>query len=748
MGEKSGGAQRTLFGHPLGLYVLFLTQMGERFSYFGMLALLILYLNSFFKLPQDTASKVFKGYTSLIYFTPLIGGFLADRFLGNKRAVVIGAALMAVGHFLMAFPTLGVLMCALVVLVVGCGLLTPPLTTQVGLLYAPGDARRDSAYTLFYMGINLGAFLSPLACGWLAENTRGRFHSGFTLAGIAMVAALVVYVVGQRWVVEVDQTPSAPEPEPQPPERSEAITATPPAGTSAASAAQPPLPVSDPLGQAPSIVPGLNEIAPALLAGIGGVLVVPAPLVWLTGITGWETAMFVALTGICFLMFAWVAHGVTGAMRDRILAIFLLLIFSVAYWAGAGQYGNAINLWADQNTDRHLSGIAPPPDIYPEAGDSASGPEEEPASPGSLDWWVNLFRPLPRKQAATEPTWGEWWVGLWNPMPTAWFQSVNPLLILLFAPLFAMLWTWLGRRGLNPSIPAKMGLGLLLMALSFAILLAASYREAQPRSVSFPAGRLPDAVAVNDQGQVCRLTDGKPGEPYDGGRLFFDQATRSLRAVGVFPDLVRDEIVRDTAPAGFVKELEELQKKATELAAGPPGWVAQVQLAEEPPDLDLRYAGLGARTGNKDVSYDPATRTLKTTIVLEDKEIKGLKTAAGDPALRTAFNDLMVKANASRVSSLWLLGFFLLATLGELCLSPVGLSMVSQLAPHRFATMLMGLWLLNYSFGNYLAGEVGERWGSWPPTQYDLVMLLALGGATLVLFVLVRKVTALMHESV
>src|SRR5262249_28912838 len=145
--------------------------------------------------------------------------------------------------------------------------------------------------------------------------------------------------------------------------------------------------------------------------------------------------------------------------------------------------------------------------------------------------------------------------------------------------------------------------------------------------------------------------------------------------------------------------------------------------------------------------YDPATRTLKTTIVLEDKEIKGIKTAAGDPALRGALNELMIQANGNRVSSLWLLGFFLLATLGELCLSPVGLSMVSQLAPARFATMLMGLWLLNYSFGNYLAGEVGERWGTWPPTQYYLVMAVALGGATLVLFVLVRKVTALMHES-
>src|SRR6185295_10893196 len=150
----------------------------------------------------ENASNYFKWYTSAVYFTPLLGGLLADRLLGNKRAVLIGAVLMAIGHFLMAIPTLTVLITALIFLVVGCGLLTPPLTTQVGLLYPPGDPRRDSAYTIFYMGINLGAFVSPLLCGWLAENTRGRFHSGFTVAGLGMVVALLTYLVGLRWIVE------------------------------------------------------------------------------------------------------------------------------------------------------------------------------------------------------------------------------------------------------------------------------------------------------------------------------------------------------------------------------------------------------------------------------------------------------------------------------------------------------------------------------------------------------------------
>ena len=142
-GEVSSG--RTILGHPVGLYVLFLAQMWERFSYYGMLALLILYLNQYFKLPQSDASTIFKWYTSAIYFTPLVGAYLADRFLGKKAALLIGALLMALGHFLMAFPSLTILYSALILLVVGCGLLTPALTTQVGLLYPPHDPRRDSA---------------------------------------------------------------------------------------------------------------------------------------------------------------------------------------------------------------------------------------------------------------------------------------------------------------------------------------------------------------------------------------------------------------------------------------------------------------------------------------------------------------------------------------------------------------------------------------------------------------------------
>jgi proton-dependent oligopeptide transporter, POT family len=762
-------SQRTFLGHPIGLYVLFFTQMWERFSFFGMLALLILYLTKSLKLPQSEASNINKWYTSLIFFAALGGGYLADRFLGNKRSIILGIVLMGTGHFLMAVPSLTILFVALGCLIVGFGFLTPPLTSQVGLLYPPNDPRRDSAYTIFYMGINLGAAISPILCGWLRENTRGGFHSGFALPALGMVIALLTYLFGLRWVVEVDQKTAAPdvpaekvEPKEVPAEETHVMAGRPPrpgpAEAGEPAAPQGPAVLSEEaVEKTPSALPLVNWLAPRFLTAVGAVLGVAAvaglvdyflPVVGIDlglskmiGITSLDTYLALAMAAACTLMFAWVAGSVRQGLRDRVLAIGLLFLFTVLYWGGGMQYSNAFNVWADQNTDRHLSSHAAP-SIFPEAtaADDAADEVE-----GATVWqrWINMFK-LRSKPAEEEATSGDWW----NPVPTEWFQSVNPVFILVLAPPFAMLWTWLGRRGLNPSIPTKMGLGLLLMTLAFAVMIGAARREAQ--STSVPLKELPPPLTVNQQGQVCKADGDTPPVPYDAGRLFYDASSRSLRAVGVFPDLVRDEIAGDTAPEDFVKKLEELQKKTEEAAAGgTEGWSAQVQLERTPPGFNLRYAGYGKdpeTTGDKQVSYDPATATLKATILLEDKEIKGLKVAAADQALRASLNALMQQADARRISPWWLVAFYLLATMGEMCLAPIGMSMVSQLAPARFSVMLMGLWLLVFAFGAYIAGEFGEKWGTWTPLHYFGVFTVILAVATVVLFLLVRKVAAMMHE--
>src|SRR5713226_3320021 len=179
--------------HPRGLHILFFTEMWERFSYYGMRALLVLYLVNALDYPRARALSLYATYTGLVYLTPILGGYLADKWLGSRRAVLVGGMVMAMGHFAMAVPTL--LHLALGLLITGNGFFKPNISTIVGSLYGHNDPRRDSGFTIFYMGINLGAFLSPLVCGTLAE--KFGWHYGFAAAGVGMLAGLLVFILGQ-----------------------------------------------------------------------------------------------------------------------------------------------------------------------------------------------------------------------------------------------------------------------------------------------------------------------------------------------------------------------------------------------------------------------------------------------------------------------------------------------------------------------------------------------------------------------
>jgi POT family proton-dependent oligopeptide transporter len=212
----SGG--RDILGHPRGLAVLFATEAWERFSYFGNAALVVLYMTKYLLDPgrvetvlgldavkaaleflfgrldaQPLASQLFGFYTGLAYFTPILGGLVADRLLGQHRTVVIGGVFMAIGHFMMAFEALFLL--ALLMLIIGIGAFKPNISTQVGALYGPGDDRRDRAYSIFYLGINVGAFLAPLVCGTLA--VQYGWHYGFGAAGVGMLVSLAIYLCGR-----------------------------------------------------------------------------------------------------------------------------------------------------------------------------------------------------------------------------------------------------------------------------------------------------------------------------------------------------------------------------------------------------------------------------------------------------------------------------------------------------------------------------------------------------------------------
>lgn len=187
---------RSLFGHPPGLTVLFLTQTWAEFSYFGLQGLLVLYMTQRLGLPQAQASIIFGAYAACAFFSPFFGGMIADRWLGNTKSVVVGGAMMMLGHFAMAFEPL--LFPALALVALGNGLFLPPLAVQVSNLYQDGDARRDQAFSAYYMGINLGALVALLLCGWLAQ-TYG-WHWGFAAAGVGMAIGLLVYLGFRRYV--------------------------------------------------------------------------------------------------------------------------------------------------------------------------------------------------------------------------------------------------------------------------------------------------------------------------------------------------------------------------------------------------------------------------------------------------------------------------------------------------------------------------------------------------------------------
>ncbi|MGB5133059.1 MAG: peptide MFS transporter, partial [Steroidobacteraceae bacterium] len=350
----------TFLGHPKGLFLLFMTEMWERFSYYGMRALLVLYAvaatnaaNPGLGWDNAQALTLYAWYTGLVYFTPLFGGWLADNVIGQRKAIIIGGLVMALGQFALASPlgvmgvspafSIGLLGIAfpetatsfyvgLLLLVIGNGFFKPNISTMVGDLYPQGDARRDGAFTIFYMGINLGAFIAPFVCSTLGEDPAYGWRMGFLAAGVGMMLSVVIQLAfAQRYIGDIGREPAA------------------------------------------------------------------ARSLKLAGGT---------------------KHPLTPDERDRLRVIFVIFVFVVMFWAAFEQAGGLLNLFADKYTDREIGSFT---------------------------------------------------------VKTGWFQSLNPLFIVLLAPFFSMLWSRLGASGRNPKTPVKMYLGLLQVALGFIFLVVAVF---------------------------------------------------------------------------------------------------------------------------------------------------------------------------------------------------------------------------------------------------------------------------------
>jgi POT family proton-dependent oligopeptide transporter len=505
--------------HPSGLFVLFITEMWERFSYYGMRAILTLYMINALKFDESTSSIIYGNYTGLVYLTPLIGGLISDRYWGNRRSIFVGGVLMAIAQFLLfgsaslASTTPDVarilLVLGLLLLIVGNGFFKPNISTMVGQLYPKGDSRVDSAFSIFYMGINLGAFFSPLICGYLGQ--RVGFQWGFLAAGIGMVASVIIFEsLKNKYIVT---------------------------------------PEGEPIGNAPTSVAEMENKIDAIGGGEEGkassAFTLQREGLWLGVYAGlWAFFMLVLgfnvfstlifATSIASAGYIITDKGLSAEERQRIWVIYIIAFFVIFFWSAFEQAGASLTIFADKCVD---------------------------LSVGSL-----------------------------GKMPSSFFQSVNPLAIIIFAPIFAVLWSYLGKRNAEPASPVKQAIGLTLLALGYLV------------------------IAIGVKGQEC-----------------------------------------------------------------------------------------------------------------------------------------------GKVPMFWLMAMYLIHTLGELCLSPIGLSMVVKLSPARLASLLMGVWFMSNAMANDFAGilssyipgadgAVKSFMGYQIANLYDFFMLFVFmcGTSAIILFLLSKKLLSMM----
>ena len=354
-----------LVNNPRSLSTLFFTEMWERFSYYGMRALLVLYLVNSLNYSESDALHIYAVYTGLVYLTPLIGGYLADRFLGTQKSIFIGGLTMMIGHFLMAFPDY--LYLAIGMLIIGNGYFKPNISSLLGKLYKSNDVRRDSGFSIFYVGINVGAFLAPLIVGYVGETIN--WHYGFAIAGFGMLAGLIQFYYGQNKIIKEDTTQQS------------------------------------------------RKLKSADWGLITIISLINIPLILLIlevneVINNYFFEILLAL--VTFISFYLLTRKkqLLSAKEDlkKIVYIGVLSIFVIFFWVGFEQAGGSLTLFANNSVDRNFLGFI---------------------------------------------------------IPASFFQSINPLIIILIGPMIANFWLRVDRSKSNINTPQKMGLGLLLLAGGF-----------------------------------------------------------------------------------------------------------------------------------------------------------------------------------------------------------------------------------------------------------------------------------------
>ncbi|MFC4231281.1 peptide MFS transporter [Parasediminibacterium paludis] len=560
-------------GHPKGLYVLFATEMWERFNYYGMRAILILFMTKALLFDKAFASNLYGSYTGLVYLTPLLGGYIADRYWGNHRSIITGGLVMALGEFVLFFcssvyhsaPQLSSILffTGLGLMIAGNGFFKPNISSLVGQLYPDKDNRKDAAYTIFYMGINVGGALGPFVCGLVGDTGNPvDFKWSFLVGGIGMLLSVLVQMAFHHKYVKG--------------------------------------PTGKVLGLEPESAPK-NATNPIVV--FGGLLLLSLITVALIYIDAKVFNYLFYLLIACILLIAFIVFtdkGLSSAEKSKVSVIFIVSFFVIFFWSAFEQAGASLTFFADEQTDRHL-GLTIPIILvqivsiaillgcfylYRSIQKSLSNDFDKRLRITANSLIAILGIAILVSNISILQS-GKKVIDL-NQIPASFFQSLNSVFVVSFAPIFAWLWLKLGKK--EPSSPTKMALGLLLLAI----------------------GYLWIAFGVNN-----------------------------------------------VAP--------------------------------------------------------------------------GIK-----------------------VSMIWLTGMYALHTCGELCLSPIGMSLVNQLAPLKFASMLMAVWFTANAFANKFAGVLSSLYPDKTPTSflgiyqmnnlYDFFMLFVVmaGVASLILFLLTKKLQTMM----
>lgn len=698
--------------HPRGLWVLFVTEMWERYSYYGMRALLVLYLiaqttgkNPGFGWSEESANQLYGWYCGLCYLTPLLGGLLADKLLGTHRSLVLGGIIMATGQFFLAAAELFriqsaqaitlsgspgaflVFLGGLALIILGSGFFKPCAAVMVGQLYTRTDPRRDAAYTIFYMGINTGAFIAPLVTGWLAA--KYGWHWGFASAGAGMILGLMIYGACRPMFLKG-------------------------------------------IGLAPHQTPAPDARQAATPEQIKAA----------------ETAQYER------------TRPLTRIDWDRMIAILVLTTFAIVFWIGAQQAGASLSVFAQKKTDRSASFLE-----------------------GTL-------------------------LDKGEQFPAPWYQSVNPLAIIIFAPVFAWLWGWLDRRGRQPSVPVKFGIGVIVSGIAFIPMIVGSL--AAGRSTAVELNQTPSSVqavlrpvhdqlvkeqkedeAKKDVEQNAKETTVPDGKPADGetekehgfdvlhkvvyrGAEYYLAGYKTRRATiqelydpqghllrrradlekGKEEDGDLESVKRAKPVPMALDQVPDAARHAilTQLGGQQPESVQSIVVARQTvapvgAENEAQQQGKSGFHGVRDV-HD-------FVVTWKDDGSNVTVRVAEDGFLLRKYNPAFERVGLAGPS--WLVLMYLIVTWGELCVSPVGLSMVNKLSPIRYQTAMMGiyygiLFIANTAVGYVAAlGSKIDQWGlagkTFLPGQTDFFVLLTVMPIVFgtIMLLLAPRITRMMH---